>query len=334
MSLFSTRQLVGVGLVILLAACGGAADESDDSSVVQSSAPSATTEPSEPELAPDPTTTDVARSPAGQSAFAVVRTDNISGTDIANMTVWAPDAQGDWPVVLLLAGWSGIGDHYSATAEALASHGVVVFAPDYRAQSIDGPDWRDAYRDAECAYRHLRASAARFGGDIEQPVTVIGHSTGAVVATGLALDEEGFASAGPFDRCPAGEVPRPDRVVALGGCYFASDFDGTEYPWDPSTFGWSHLDADIHMVVGADDSVCEAWQTEQAADLLSQDGFENVALTTLDDADHFDVVFMRWEGDGDWYDPATEWFDEPGDEAGLAAVQVMLDTVQQDSPVN
>ena len=267
-------------------------------------------------------------SPAAESTYEVARTDDISGPDIANMTAWAPVADGEWPVVLLLAGWSGVGDHYTVTAEALAGEGVVVFAPDYRAQAIDGPNWQDTYRDAECAYRHARNVAADFGGDLGRPVTVAGHSTGAVVGVSLTLAEEQFGPQGPFDRCPAQDVPRPDRVVGLAGCYLESGIDDSKFPWDPSTFGWTNYDAEVHLVVGADDAVCEAWQSEQAAELLREDGFESVELTTLDDADHFDVMFARWEGNGEWFDPATEWFDEPEDPAGVASAEAILETVQ------
>ena len=310
------RRVVGLALVVTIAAaaCGDDAGESSDS---EAGAPSTTEDP-------NPPVTD-------ESGYPVVRTDGVSGPDIDNITVWAPEADGDWPVVLLLAGWTGIADHYTATAEALAAEGVVVFAPDYRTQAIDGPNWQDTYRDAECAYRHMRSAASSFGGDISQPVTAVGHSIGAVVAMALTLDMTSFGPDGPFDACPDADVPRPDRVVGLGGCYLESGIDGTSFPWDPSTFGWTHYDADIHLVVGADDAVCEAWQSEQAVDLLREDGFENVRLTTLDDADHFDVIFTRWEGDGDWFDPTTEWFEVPEATAGVAAVGAMLETVHDES---
>lgn len=299
---------VVVALMLASSACAGSDEEADEP------------QPAEGATTTAPTT--------AESTYDVVRTDNISGPDIAKMTAWAPDAEGDWPVVLLLAGWSGVGDHYALTAEALAGEGAVVFAPDYRAQAVDGPNWRDAYRDAECSYRHARNVAAELGGDVSLPFTVAGHSIGAVVAVSLALEEEQFGPQGAFDGCPAENVPRPDRVVGLAGCYLESGIDDTEFPWDPSTFGWTNYDAEVHLVVGVDDAVCEPWQSEQAAELLREDGFESVELTTLEDADHFDVMFARWEGSGEWFDPTAQWFDEPGDPAGTASAEAILETAQ------
>jgi alpha-beta hydrolase superfamily lysophospholipase len=257
-------------------------------------------------------------------------TDGISGPDIENITVWAPDAEGPWPIVMFLAGWEGKGIHYAQTAEMLASQGVVVFAPDYRSKDIVTADWRNPYRDAECAYRHARTIASEYGGDIDQPITIAGHSLGATVAMAIVLFETEFGPEGSFDRCPS-QVPRPDHVVALSGCHLKSGVDGSEFPFAPNAQGWTHHDASIHLVVGSDDTVCEPWQSKEAATTLAADGYENVELTVIDDADHFDVIFTDYEGDNEWYEPGGEWFAKPNDPGGVAAAQAILDTITTSS---
>jgi hypothetical protein len=146
----------------------------------------------------------------------------------------------------------------------------------------------------------------------------------------IVLYEATFGPDGPFDSCP-GQVPRPDQVVGLGGCHRVSGVDGSEFPFTPKTFGWTHFDAPIHLVAGSDDTVCEAWQSEEAAATLAVDGYENVELTIIDDADHFDLVFLGYRGDNEWYEPGGEWFAKPSDPGGVAAVQAILNTITTNS---
>ncbi len=265
-----------------------------------------------------------------EAKYPVVMTEGLTGPDTQEIVVWAPDAEGPWPVVMFLAGWEGKGIHYAQTAEMLAGQGVVVFAPDYRVQDIVTADWKNAFRDAECAYRHIRTIASDYGGDIDQPITISGHSLGASVAMVLVLFESEFGPEGPFDSCP-GQVPRPDQTVGLAGCHFKSGVDGSEFPFNPKASGWTHFDAPIHLVAGSDDTVCEAWQSEDAAAKLTVDGYENVELTVIDDADHFDLIFLGYQGDNEWYEPGGEWFAKPNDPGGVAAVQAILNTIATNS---
>lgn len=265
-----------------------------------------------------------------EAKYPVVMTEGLTGPDTQEIVVWAPDAEGPWPVVMFLAGWEGKGIHYVQTAEMLAGQGVVVFAPDYRAQDIVTADWKNVFRDAECAYRHIRTIASDYGGDTDQPITISGHSLGAHIAMTIVLFDSEFGPEGPFDSCP-GQVSRPDQVVGLAGCYLKSGVDGSEFPFKPKASGWTHFDAPIHLVVGSDDTVCEPWQSEEAAATLAVDGYENVDLTVIDDADHFDVVFMGYQGENEWYEPGGEWFTKPNDPGGVAAVQAILDTITTNS---
>ena len=321
---------VVLALLVALAACSGESALVTSLPTTTESNPTTTTRGPPATLAP--TTTATVRVPPTlpsemEARYPVVMTEGLTGPDTQEIVVWAPDAEGLWPIVMFLAGWEGKGIHYAQTAEMLAGQGVVVFAPDYRAQDIVTADWRNPYRDAECAYRYVRTVAFEHGGDIDQPITIAGHSLGASVAMAIVLYQAQFSAESSFDRCPGQVPPRPDQVVGLSGCHLRSGVDGSEFPFAPNAQGWAHHDASIHLVVGSDDTVCEPGQSEQANATLAVDGYENVELTVIDDADHFDVMFMGYRGDNEWHEPGGEWFAKPNDPGGVAAVQAILDTV-------
>ena len=326
------RTILWLALVMALALAGCSGESAEVASGSTTTEVTLITTTLAPVTTLPPTTTTTVEVPPTlpsemESKYPVVMTTGLAGPDTQEIVVWAPDAEGPWPIVMFLAGWEGRGIHYAQTAEMLAGQGVVVFAPDYRAQDIVTPDWKNPYRDAECAYRHMRTVASDYGGDIDQPITIAGHSLGAQVAMAIVLYEATFGPEGTFDSCPGEVPPRPDQVVGLSGCHLKSDVDGREYPFAPNAQGWTHHDASIHLVVGSDDTVCEPWQSEEANTTLAVDGYEIVELTVIDDADHFDVMFMGYRGDNEWYEPGGEWFAKPNDPGGVAAVQAILDTV-------
>ena len=337
----STINMTAYALVLVLLAAACSSDETVETTPPASATtvaptttvalptPAETAEESQGAPASTTTMVDVSPTlpPEMEAKYPVVMVEGLTGPDTQEITVWAPDSEGQWPVVMFLAGWEGKGIHYAPTAEMLAGQGVVVFAPDYRSKDIATADWRNPYRDAECAYRHIRTVASEYGGDIDQPITISGHSLGAQVAMAIVLFEAQFGPDSTFDRCPGQVPPRPDVAVGLSGCHRRSDVDGNEYPFTPTAFGWTHHDASIHLVVGSDDTVCEPWQSEEAAATLAADGYENVELTVIDDADHFDVMFTGYQGDNEWYEPGGEWFAKPNDPGGVAAVQAILDTI-------
>jgi len=326
-----SRLPVAIVIAIAMVAAGcssGTTDTTNTTTQPSTTTVTATTTVPTTTLPPSTTTVEAPPPlpPEMEAKYPVVMTEGLTGPDTQEIVVWAPDAEGAWPVVMFLAGWEGKGIHYAQTAEMLAGQGVVVFAPDYRAQDIATADWKNPYRDAECAYRHIRTVASDYGGDIEQPITISGHSLGASVAMAIVLYESEFGPNGNFDSCP-GQVPRPDQVVPVAGCHLKSGVDGREFPFSPNAQGWAHHDAPIHLVAGSDDTVCEPWQSEEANATLAADGYENVELTVIDAADHFDVVFMGYEGDNEWYEPGGEWYAKPNDPGGIAAVQAILNTI-------
>ncbi|MEA2022732.1 MAG: hypothetical protein U9N79_00425, partial [Actinomycetota bacterium] len=178
-------------------------------------------------------------------------------------------------------------------------------------------EWKDVYWDSECGYRYARGVAADYGGDLDQPVTIVGHSLGATIALSLGLNTTVFGpeSDRTSDICP-GETPRPDVVVPLSGCHY--EYEGQEFVFDPQARDFTYDESELVLVVGTEDDVCEVWQSEDAATDLRDDGFDT-SLVLVDGGNHFTVIFHDVVDD--------EWLTLPGDPAGTAVVQTILDAI-------
>jgi dienelactone hydrolase len=208
----------------------------------------------------------------------------VSHATTQDILVFAPDAEGSWPVVVVMHGVGGRAEDMAEFATHLARDGLVVFVPNYRTDVSSEEGIEDAGRDGECAYRFARTVASDYGGDLDQPVTFVGWSLGAsyVLAAGLTDDID-----------PSGEglscfekVPGPDVVVAMSGCHY-------EYEGRPTGFdlhGSGNMDADVELLAGEQDTTCAAWQTEDAAAELRSAGYD-VDLLILDGASHYAPIF-------------------------------------------
>jgi len=158
-----------------------------------------------------------------------------------------------------------------------------------------------------------RRTAPDYGGDLSRPVTAVGWSLGAdFVLLGSLQGPDGEASTG---RCP-GQVPRPDVVVGLAGCYY--EFDGKPVSWFDDIAGWGNKDAEIRLVAGDRDTTCPGWQTEKLAAVLRTAGYQP-DVTRLDGANHFAPVFHDMRN-GQWQVMTDN---PPGDRT----VQVIVDAI-------
>jgi dienelactone hydrolase len=184
-----------------------------------------------------------------------VTSETVSHATTQDILVFAPDAEGSWPVVLVMHGVGGTAEDMREIATHLAREGLVVFVPNYRTDVSTEEGINDAGRDGECAYRCARTIASDYGGDLDQPVTFVGWSLGAsyVLAAGLTDDIE-----------PSGEglscfrkVPRPDVVVAMSGCH--DECEGRPTGFD--LHGSGNMDADVVLLAGEEDTTCATWQT-------------------------------------------------------------------------
>jgi dienelactone hydrolase len=215
------------------------------------------------------------------------------------LRVLAPDGEGPWPVVVALHGLGGTGQDMVELGTRLAEAGVVVFAPSYNTDLSSPEGLTRASNDIVCAYQVARRVAPEYGGDLTQPVTAVGWSLGAdlVVLGGLGPPTDNSTG-----RCP-GDVPSPEVVVGLSGCYY--EFEGNPVTWFDDLTGWSNKDADVYLVAGDNDTTCPAPQTERLATSLRAEGYD-VAVTQLDSASHPAPIFHDEHGQVITDDPAGE----------------------------
>lgn len=157
----------------------------------------------------------------------------VSDPTTPDLRVLAPDGEGPWPVVVALHGFGGTGQDMVELGTRLAKAGVVVFVPTYNTDLSTPEGLTRASDDIVCAYQVARRIAPEHGGDLTQPVTVVGWSLGADFAVLGVLGPPTDSSTG---RCP-GELPRPDVAVALAGCYY--EFEGNPVTWFDDLTGWS-----------------------------------------------------------------------------------------------
>mgnify|MGYP001828146006 CR=1 FL=1 len=208
-----------------------------------------------------------------------VESEVVVGDGTRDVTVWSPVADGSWPVVYAVPGSGGSAEgDLGVLATELASHGVVVFGTDVVSSSHQ--------RDIECGYRFTRDHADDYGGDVTQPVTMVGYSVGAADALIHGLNSDAFSpeSTNPVDvACPPG-APRPEIIVSISGCHVT--FTGVE----GRVRYWDNKDADITLVSGADDDVCRSKESIEAQAVLRAAGY-NASYVEIPDANHWEVVF-------------------------------------------
>ena len=309
MRLRTFRWFVPLGLVVLLLpACSNGADDAAETTTASTTT---TTVIDTTTTAAPTTTTTVPLQGTGPYEVATTVVSHPATQDIWVTAPSASDADewGTWPIVFATHGRGGSGDGLAATAAELASHGVVVFAPTYR--STEG---QYIEQDLECAYRYVMSIAEDYGGDLDRPVTSFGHSLGASMALFGGLSEAAYGPGGTYDACFSG-VPRSDVIVAVAGCHY--EYEGEQFPFDMT--GFSNMDADVVLVAGTEDDVCELWQSQDATEELQAAGYE-ARLVEIDGGNHANVVFYEIV-DG-------EWLLRPDDPVGEEVAQVILDAIE------
>jgi dienelactone hydrolase len=255
-----------------------------------------------------------------ENARSDVSTAVVSDETTQDILVFAPDAEGSWPVVVALHGVGGTGKDMAEIATRLAREGVVVFAPTYRSDLSTQKGLVDTVNDVECGYRFIRSIAAEYGGDLDQPVTFVGWSLGATAALGIGLTEN-VDPTGKYVSCFS-NAPRPDVIVAISGCYF--EFEGVQQSYfDVSE--WGNKNADLTLLAGHDDRTCAAWQSKDADAQLRSAGYD-VDLVMLEGANHYSPIFHDLVN--------GEWVVIANDPPGERTVEVILDAIaaNQDQP--
>jgi hypothetical protein len=314
-----SNAIISVLVIVVLSACSGSTEEAADTTLAPTTTEPVTTTTTAPATTTSKTTTTTTAPTATTVALQVhgpfeVIAKVVSHETTQDISVWAPDAEGAWPVVYALPGAGGRGQDFAEIGKVLASQGVVVFAADYRFDAWIEGRVQDFESDAECGYRYARSIAEEYGGDLSLPVTFTGHSSGATLGLLGGLNNASYGPDGSYDECFAG-VPRPDLIVPLEGCYY--EHEGVKFGFDMSTF--ENQAADLVLVVGTDDEVCEPWQSQDATADLQAVGY-NAKLVEIDGANHLTVILH------DFID--GEWLTLPGHPAGMEVVQTILDAIE------
>jgi dienelactone hydrolase len=212
-----------------------------------------------------------------------VTSEVVSNGTTENMLVFAPEAEGPWPVIVAFHGIGGTARDMAELATRLAGDGAVVFAPTYGTDITTMDGVRQMAIDGECGYRFARSIASEYGGDLSRPVTFVGWSLGASAALGLGLTEE-IDPSGEFVSC-FDQAPRPDIVVAVSGCHYAGgELDLVD------TAAWGNEQARIVLLAGEQDTECSPDQTERAAAEIRAAGYD-VRVVMLEGANHYAPVF-------------------------------------------
>jgi len=240
-----------------------------------------------------------------------VTSEVVSHEATKDMLVFAPDAEGSWPVIVAFHGVGGTPEDMAEIATRLAREGNVVLAPTYGTDITTQEGVDQAGIDAECGYRLARSIAADYRGDLTQPVTFVGWSLGASAALAIGLTEE-IDPSGKFVSCFT-QVPRPDIVVAISGCHY----EGGKLDLVDTSM-WGNKEANIVLIAGEQDTTCPSWETEDAAAELRSAGYD-VDLVMIQGASHYAPVFHDLQ-DGQFVVVA----DDP---AGEQTVEVILDAI-------
>lgn len=229
----------------------------------------------------------------------------VAGEQTQDIWVYSPSGEGPWPIAFALPGSGGDGrQDIGVLATELAKRGVLVFVTDWRAEG--GGFLVELDEDAECGYRYVRSIAEEYGGDLNQPVTMIGFDLGATFALRHALSEASYGPESTDDACAPG-VARPDVVIAIQGCYDRKGL-ATE-PFQSLFFDYlaEHFDnteAKVVLMSGSEDTSCGPFKSKAAEMILTENGFD-VTLVEVAEAGHGGLVFHDF--DNDWAEYPVEY---------------------------
>jgi len=322
-------------VILLLAGCGDTASDTSTTTMSQSAGTvqTSTTESlATTSTAPSTTSTSTSTTTSATSVPTVayeegpyeVTASVIPSTNVTrDIHVWTPVGDGPWPVVYAIPGSDGSAQStFGVFGPELASHGVLVLATNWRVQKSTQAVF---VTDIECGYRFSRSIAADYGGDITQPVTMLGMSMGASGALYQAVAEGNFGPDSdwlPFEgnilevdeKCYPEEAARPDVMIGIAGNYKDAQFPAGV--GNIQTMG--NRDADYILIWSSDDTIASAYQTEHAKGSLERKDYE-VTMVEIAGADHGDFVFLDTDN---FYAPLP-----PIHPAGQATVQAVLEAI-------
>jgi len=232
----------------------------------------------------------------------------VSHEDTKDMIVWSPAGDGPWPVIYALPD-SGIAEHdLDVLAPALAARGFLVIGTDWEASPMRVAAGE---RSIECGYRYAREIAEDYGGDVTEPVTMLGTGVAGIDAAVVGLGESRFGPDSGNVECFTG-TERPDLVITLGTCHN----DHLECSVDDYT----NTDGKVVIITGQDDDVCPA--SLHVAPMLAalQERGIDATTTEIAGASHGELVF---------HDEDHVWAALPEDDpAGQDTVDAIVQAIE------
>jgi pimeloyl-ACP methyl ester carboxylesterase len=191
---------------------------------------------------------------SGSAAANVIVTRDVpyeseSLNELGVLDVYAPTADGEWPVVVMFHGQPLTKTWLTSYATRVAELGFVVFVanwgqgggPDYDAMTLKQKLTVENVQ-AACAIAFAVERAAQYGGDASS-LTVFGHSAGAMIASVAVLGQPELA-----DGCLAQASPQVDVLVTWDGDWLVvtkaagwDDYLAAEPTVMESITPWAHL---------------------------------------------------------------------------------------------
>jgi acetyl esterase/lipase len=229
---------------------------------------------------------------------------------MGDVTLYAPDADGSWPVTVLFAGSDSPRSALDPLARALAAEGVVV------ATTETGTDEELLAGEYECSQRLAVLSAWEHGADPNAPIAVGGHDIGAGMAVmASAFDPFYSLAAGSLLDCGLegeDDLPPMDLVIGLGGAWTPGECDGLsgEGPEAQDSraevsegfadyVAWADSNPSVPILIahGTADPVCSIELARAAADDFEANGHP-VELLVFEGGGHADgMLFLDDEND-------------------------------------
>lgn len=244
----------------------------------------------------------VACSAATPVVYDVEVTRNVAFTDSLDLAIFSPIGDEQFPTVVLFhgGGWfRGERTDVEGFAHLLATRGLVVYNATYTVGG-GGGGYPQSYEDIRCA---LTEASELSGG---APLTVVGYSAGAHLASTVVLSGETFKS----DKCTSAATVNLNGFVGLAGPYEADRYGPLLVSWfgssiqaDPESwslggpYGYLATAAQIPFVLvhGDQDQVVQLGFSDDFDGLLVANNFD-ASYDIIEGADHATIIDPLTDG--------------------------------------
>ncbi len=221
-----------------------------------------------------------------------------------------PKGKGPFPVVVVVHGgcWLNSFDyeHITRLSQAFADEGIAAWTLEYRRLGDAGGGWPGTFLDVAAGADHLRALAKKYPLDLKR-VVALGHSAGGHLALWLASREGLQKTSALYAKSPlklAGAVPLAGisdlKTYSDGPPDSCNSAVEKLMGGPPSEVAQRYAEASpiqrlplrlpAHLIHGDLDAIVPLKQSE---DFVRAAQNENVQLTTVEGAGHFELVSVQ-----------------------------------------